>query len=107
VNDVPDALFELEFPPGTGVIDKTKDVFYYIPQDKGDLDRAIAEAARIVDGKIVGLDRLARPAMAELPAHTNRWIGLVWLFNLVLLWLLLAGAYRLRTRAARTSRRSG
>jgi hypothetical protein len=90
VNDVPDALFDLEFPPGTGVIDRTRDVYYFVPKDRSQLPDAIAQGAPIVDGVVTGLDKLERPLLDDVPvAKRRRWSTIVWLANLSIVSLLI------------------
>jgi hypothetical protein len=52
VNNVPDDVFELDFPPGTNVQDLILNRSYFVPHGEHLLDEAIARANPIINGEI-------------------------------------------------------
>lgn len=53
VNDVPDSLFEISYPPGTKVVDRVNEVQYIVPSGEELLERAIAEGRPIINDQVV------------------------------------------------------
>jgi hypothetical protein len=52
VNNVPDDVFELDFPSGTNVQDLTLNKSYFVPHGEHLLDEAIARANPIINGEV-------------------------------------------------------
>ncbi len=52
VNNVPDEVFELDFPPGTNVQDLILNKSYFVPHGEHLLEEAIARANPIINGEV-------------------------------------------------------
>jgi hypothetical protein len=101
VNNIPTDLFDLRFPTATGVIDKTSDTFYYVPESPEDYEKARSTGAPIVNGVITGLNLLDRPALATLPGGNGdkgSWILLSLNIALVFVFAVLVIYKRLKGR---------
>jgi hypothetical protein len=70
VNKVADAIFDLQFPPGTAVQDLVNNKSYVVPHGENLLEEAIAKANPIVNGivKPIGL------AAAPTSSWKRRWL---------------------------------
>jgi len=98
VNHVPDSLFEIEFPPGTEVHDLINNRAYYVPKGEALLEKAIAQATPIVDGKV-----FPPPHALEEPRSSR----VIWLVNgsvALLIACLLLVQYLRRSRTSRLGR---
>lgn len=93
VNDVPESKFEIEYPPGTQVMDLIQNISYTVPKGEAQLERAIAGADPIINGTVV-------PRGVAMARSYTRWL---WVGNAVLAACLAALVfYRyLRARQAR------
>jgi hypothetical protein len=52
VNNVPDDVFEIDFPPGTNVQDLILNKSYFVPHGEHLLDEALARAHPIINGEV-------------------------------------------------------
>jgi hypothetical protein len=95
VNNVPDALFEITFPPGTEVQDLILNKAYFVPHGEKLLDKAIVEGRAIVNGTVGPLVPHALPERKRLP--------ILWFINGVVVFVIAAilvvrGVKQRRTR---------
>ena len=98
VNDIPDSMFDFEFPAGTLVADAKTNKAYYMPEGIEMLDDAIAKAVPFVDGKV-----LVEPGRVVVPPNRNWRYWLLLGLNVAALVTLIAALWYRRKRQGRRS----
>ncbi len=84
VADIDEKLFSVSFPPGTRVMDMTRNAVYYMPNGEEELDKAIAAGARIVNGEVVGGRGMFNAKPSNMPP-IRRDLHFIWYFNIVII----------------------
>jgi hypothetical protein len=102
VEDLPDSLFQIVFPPGTQVFDYTKKLQYLIPRGEVALDQAIAGAKPLVVQATQGNHRLVRqqPVVPHKSAPILLWCNGAFLMAAVVVFVV---RWRRRGLAANAS----
>jgi hypothetical protein len=97
INDVPDSLFDYQFPPGLLVRDEIIGKTYYMPKGLELLDQAIAEGVKNREDGII--ERPPRPAETATDSSSVLWITIA---SVVVLGAIIA-AYVWRRRRTQIS----
>ena len=96
VNNVPDSLFEVKFPPGTEVQNLVLNKSYYVPHGEGMLDKAIAQGSLIINGKVSPL--------SPYVSQEDKRFPVLWFINCIILLIILCAVFIIRRRRKWRSR---